>query len=139
MQMTESLNNYGKVLYELNISPESAAGARELLEIHNFMKILCRYHKAGEAQEIFKAYQEYYNEQNNILNATLSYVVLPTEEQLEGIRRFLCRQYHVKDVAFQLQEEKDLVGGFTLRVGDREIDYSLKGRINALQQKLTWR
>ena len=32
MQMTESLNNYGKVLYELNISPESAAGARELLE-----------------------------------------------------------------------------------------------------------
>ena len=169
MQMTESLNNYGKVLYELNISPESAAGARELLEkvpqvsevlsspvvslaakqrvvdrifpreIHNFMKILCRYHKAGEAQEIFKAYQEYYNEKNNILNATLSYVVLPTEEQLTGIKRFLCRQYHVKDVAFQLQEEKDLVGGFTLRVGDQEIDYSLKGRINALQQKLTWR
>ena len=84
--MTESLNNYGKVLYELNISPESAAGARELLEkvpqvsevlsspvvslaakqrvvdrifpkeIHNFMKILCRYHKAGEAQEIFKCH-----------------------------------------------------------------------------------
>ena len=66
-------------------------------------------------------------------------MVLPTEEQLTGIKRFLCRQYHVKDVAFQLQEEKDLVGGFTLRVGDQEIDYSLKGKINALQQKLTWR
>ncbi|MFR2649661.1 MAG: F0F1 ATP synthase subunit delta [Blautia coccoides] len=31
------------------------------------------------------------------------------------------------------------MGGFTLRVGDQEIDYSLKGKINALQQKLTWR
>lgn len=39
----------------------------------------------------------------------------------------------------ELKEDKSLVGGFILRVEDQEFDYSLKGRINALQQKLIWR
>lgn len=167
--MTENLNNYGKVLYELHITPESAACGEKILEqvpqvgkvlssplvtlkekeravdrifpeeLHSFVKILCRYHKAELAQEIFKAYQEYYNEKNHVLNGVLTYVVLPTEEQLDGIRKFLCRKYHVSSVSLSLREDKSLVGGFTIRVNDQEIDYSLRGRINALQQKLTWR
>ena len=85
--MTET--NYAKVLYELNIAPEVTASANAILkaapevsevlsspvvslkekenvidkifpkEICNFMKVLCRYHKASLAQEIFKEYQEY--------------------------------------------------------------------------------
>lgn len=167
--MTENLNNYGKVLYELHVSKESAACAEGILhqvpevtevlsspivaleekektvdrifpeELHNFMKVLCRYHKAGAAQEIFRAYQEYYNKQNHVLNAVLTYVVLPTEEQRQGIEKFLCGKYHVKSVELKLREDKSLVGGFVIRVGDQEIDYSLRGRINKLQQKLTWR
>lgn len=167
--MTENLNNYGKVLYELHISQESAACAEAILhqvpqvtealssplvtldekekavdrifpeELHNFMKVLCRYHKVAAAQEIFKAYQGYCNKQNHVLNAVLTYVVLPTEEQRQGIEKFLCGKYHVKSVELKLCEDKSLVGGFILRIGDQEIDYSLRGRINELQQKLTWR
>ena len=62
-----------------------------------------------------------------------------TKEQLEGIEAFLNKKYGAKAVAFTLKEEKSLVGGFVLRVKDQEFDYSLKGRINALQQKLIWR
>ena len=89
--------------------------------------------------EIFRAYQEYYNEQKHILNAALYYVVLPSETQLEGIKAFLRKQYGTEDVELKFIEDKSLVGGFVLRIKDQEFDYSLKGRINALQQKLIWR
>ena len=165
--MTES--NYEKVLYELKISPETAADTAVMLEsipeilqvltnpivsqeekhkvidrifpeeLRNFMKVLCRYQKAQNAKEIFKKYQEYYNEQQNILNAELFYVIPPKEEQLNGIRKYLCDRYHTADAVVKLREKTDLIGGFLIRTGDEEIDYSLKGRIDALQQKLTWR
>ena len=39
----------------------------------------------------------------------------------------------------QTKEEKDLIGGFVLKVGDHVYDNSLSGKMRKLQQKLTWR
>ena len=152
--MTET--NYAKVLYELNIAPEVTASANAILkaapevsevlsspvvslkekenvidkifpkEICNFMKVLCRYHKASLAQEIFKEYQEYYNKRHNILNAELFYVVAPKKEQLDGMKNFLCKKYHTKDVQIKQIEDKSLIGGFCIRVEDEEIEKIIK-------------
>ena len=151
--MTET--NYAKVLYELNIAPEVTASANAILkaapevsevlsspvvslkekenvidkifpkEICNFMKVLCRYHKASLAQEIFKEYQEYYNKRHNILNAELFYVVAPKKEQLDGMKNFLCKKYHTKDVQIKQIEDKSLIGGFCIRIEDEEIDSAI--------------
>lgn len=167
--MTQTAINYAKVLYELFVSPKSIQEAERIVaetpqllhtlespvvplsqkekaigrifakELRNFMCVLCRYGHMGLLPEIFQAYQEYYNEQNHILNAALYYVVPPSEKQLEGIRQFLKQEYSTEDVQLKLIEDKSLVGGFILRMKDQEFDYSLKGRINALQQKLIWR
>jgi len=42
-------------------------------------------------------------------------------------------------VELTLTEDKSLVGGFVLRAGDREYDWSLIGRYKKLKQKLTRR
>ncbi len=75
----------------------------------------------------------------NILSATLYYVTPPKAEQLEGIKKFLKKQYHTQAVALKLKEDKSLVGGFIIRTKDHEYDNSLKGSIHELQQKLIWR
>lgn len=167
--MTQTSINYGRILYELSVLPQTVEQTRRLIEnseetrkilespvvsldqkervikrlfsedIWGFMTILCRYGHAGLLPEIFRAYQEYYNQQNHILTAALYYVTPPTQEQLEGIKRFLCSTCHTKDAAIEMIEDKSLVGGFIIRAGEREFDHSLKGRIQALQQKLSWR
>ena len=167
--MTQTSINYGRILYELSVSPEAAAMTKEILtespelctalesplvslkekerliqrifpeEIRGFLSVLCKYGHAGLWQEIFQAYQEYDNEQHKILTAVLYYVTKPTGEQIQGMKNFLSGRYHTEDAAIEMIEEKNLVGGFILRVKDQEFDYSLKGRINALQQKLIWR
>ena len=167
--MTQTSINYARVLYELSVTPESIKDAKRVLEetpqllqilespvvpllqkekavgrifekkLADFICVLCKYRHAELLFEIFQAYLEYYNEQIHILKAVLYYVTPPAKELLEEIKKFLEQKYGAEDTALELKEDKSLVGGFILRVEDQEFDYSLKGRINALQQKLIWR
>ena len=167
--MTQTSINYGIVLYELSVPQEAAETSRRILEevkelskvlespvvpfdekekvigrifpeeMKNFLCVVCKYAHAALLPEIFRAYQDYYNEQHKILTADLHCVAPPTEEQLEGIRKFLLKKYQMQDAKIRIIKDESLVGGFLIRTRDQEFDYSLKGRINALQQKLIWR
>lgn len=167
--MTQTSTNYGIVLYELSVPKEAVETSRRILEeikelskvlespvvpfkekekviarifpeeMKNFLCVVCKYAHAALLPEIFQAYQDYYNEQHKILTADLHCVTAPSAEQLEGIRRFLINRYQVQSAEIRIIEDKNLVGGFLIRTHDQEFDYSLKGRINALQQKLIWR
>lgn len=167
--MTQTSTNYGRALYELSVSKEIVAEAEETLkkseelaealesplvsltqkeavirrvfpkELTGFFGIVCKYGHASLLKEIFQAYREFYNQSREILDAVLYYVEAPEKEQIQGMKQFLKEKYGAKDVALEMKEEKSLIGGFILRVKDQEFDYSLKGRINALQQKLIWR
>ena len=167
--MTQTSINYGIVLYELSVPQEAAETSRRILEevkelskvlespvvpfdekekvigrifpeeMKNFLCVVCKYAHAALLPEIFQAYQDYYNEQHKILTADLHCVAPPTEEQLEGIKKFLLKKYQMQDAKIRIIKDESLVGGFLIRTRDQELDYSLKGRINALQQKLIWR
>ena len=167
--MTQTSINYGKVLYELSIPREAVEASRRILEevkelsgvlespvvtlgekeraverifpqeMKNFLCVVCKYAHAALLPEIFQAYQDYYNEQHKILTADLYCVSAPSPEQLEGIKKFLLGRYQAQDAEIRIIKDESLVGGFLIRTRDQEFDYSLKGRINALQQKLIWR
>lgn len=167
--MTQTSINYGKVLYELSIPREAVEASRSILEevkelsgvlespvvtleekervvsrvfpkeMKNFLSVVCKYAHAGLLPEIFQAYQDYYNEQHKILTADLYCVSAPSPKQLEGIKKFLLGRYQAEDAEIRIIKDESLVGGFLIRTRDQEFDYSLKGRINALQQKLIWR
>ena len=167
--MTQTSINYGIVLYELSLPEEAVETSRRILEevkeltgvlespavpleekekaigrifpeeMKNFLCVVCRYAHAALLPEIFQAYQDYYNEQHKILTADLYCVAPPSPKQLEGIRKFLLNRYQMQDAKIRIIKDKSLVGGFLIRTRDQELDYSLKGRINALQQKLIWR
>jgi F-type H+-transporting ATPase subunit alpha len=65
-----------------------------------------------------------------MIKASLRYVVAPTGEQTERFKKFLADRYNVAsdDIDLALIEDKDILGGFILRVGDDEYDWSLVGR-----------
>ena len=121
-----------------SLQKEKAVGRIFEKKLADFICVLCKYRHA-ELLLRFSGVSGIYNEQNHILNAVLYYVTPPAKEQLEEIKKFLEQKYGAEDTALELKEDKSLVGGFILRVEDQEFDYSLKGRINALQQKLIWR
>ena len=68
--------------------------------------------------------------------AKLIYVTPPTEEQLAGFRRFLAKECNNPDIDIVCEQDDSLNSGFILRVGNKEYDWSEKGRIEQLQKKL---
>ncbi len=156
--MTQLSKNYARVLYELGISKEAIEEARELSEckelidalnspvvskqekrnvadkvfpkeIRSFIKQLCDYGSVSYIKEIFEAYDEYVDEVNDVVAASLICVVPPTEEQKEKIEQFLMEEYGKTKVRLEISIDRRLIGGFMLKVKDREYDWSMKGRI----------
>ena len=147
--MTATAVNYAKTLYELSVSTEAVQTTKEIFrevpglaeslenplvpfeaksrvidrvipdEMKNFIKVACRH--------------------RNILHAVMRYVTPPKDEQLKGIKAFLCREFQAEQAEIEMIEDKSLIGGFVLQADGREFDWSMRGRYRMLQQKLTRR
>lgn len=164
-----SAMRYARVLYELNIPGEEIEMTRKIFEetpqlrdvfinptiktnvkmnvieqvfpdkMKNFLKVACKYRRMDLIMDIFAAYDEYCDKQKAVINAVLTCVEAPDEDQLEKMKKFLCDKYHMSDARIDIVYDKGLLGGFILRAGNDEYDWSLKGRLTRLEQKLTWR
>lgn len=164
--MTQMAVNYGRILCETGVGPDDIKRAEQILRsvpevkivlanpelslkkkerviekifpqsLKNFFKVLCRNHDAELTDDIFRSYWRFYHEAHGILAGSLSFVAPPSEKQLEAIKNRLCERYGASSAELQKKQDKNLIGGFVIRIGDQEIDWSLKGRIEQLQQKL---
>jgi len=167
--MTQTAINYAKVLYELGISKKVIYDAQDILsstpelraalanpivskqkkqniiekvfpkEMQNFFMVLCDYKSMEVIDQIFVAYKNYYNEQNGILEAKLIYVTVPNEEQLNKIKEILMKKHHKNQVELSLVEDPSIIGGFIIEAENFETDWSIRGRLNQLQQRLVRR
>ncbi len=159
--------SYGKVLFELGIPEKSVKKTQEILEavpqlaelfmnptvalkkkqavidrvfpedMRSFLKTACRNHRMDLMDEIFAAYDRCRDEQEKVLNAVLTCTVAPGEEQKKGMENFLCRKYGVRKVRMEIRYDAGLLGGFILRAGSDEYDWSMKGRLDRLAQELS--
>lgn len=160
---------YARVLYELKVSKEAIQKTKDIFEevpklrdvfvnptirqeqklkvidqvfpaeIRNFLKVTCRYQKMDMIEDIFVAYKKYCEEQEKVLNAVLTCVEPPSEAQMQEMKAFLCKKYDALEVNIDIRKDETLLGGFVLLAGSDEYDWSLRGRLNRLEQKLTWR
>ena len=164
--MMQAAINYGQVLFELSVpdtvieetalalrtvpelkralnSPVVARSSKHHVidrvfpaEIRTFLKVLVDRRDMDLTDDIFKAWRACVCRQEGILEASLYYVTEPEEEQLQEIKGMLRKKYDKKDVRLRLILDQSLIGGFIIRVGDVETDWSLKGRLKELEQKI---
>lgn len=164
--MKQAAINYGQVLYELSLPEkvieDTALALKTVSELKRvlnspvipktskhrvidrvfdepvrvFLKVLVDRRDMELAEDIFEAWRSLVCKEAGILEASLTYVTKPDEEQMREIKAMLCRKYEKKEVRLRLIEDPGLIGGFILRVGDVETDWSLKGRLRQLEQNI---
>ena len=87
-------------------------------EIRDFLKILCDNKDFQLFDEICQAFDELgRTPQAEEDHAQLIYVTPPTDEQLDGIKKFLAKEFNNPDIKIDCKEDKSLKSGFILRVG----------------------
>ena len=167
--MTQTAVNYAKALYGAGVLLEEVEGAATCLRenpqlmdallspvipqgkkrriidrvfsenVRSFLKVLCAHRHVEEIYDISKAFRACCLSHEQKAAAELYYVTEPDEAQQQKIKEFLCRKTGAAEVELTLVCKPELIGGFVLRTGDQEYDWSLKGRLDRLRQKLTWR
>lgn len=99
-----------------------------------FLKKACDAGAIGQFPDIVKVREACERLAEGVLVAELWYVTAPDEAQMEGIRQFLKKTYGKREVQLSLASHPELMGGFVLKTGDVEYDYSLLGKLRKLSQ-----
>ena len=75
-------------------------------------------------------------ENNPNLAVQISYVVPPTDDQLNKMKEFLKEKCHADALDVTLKEDKNLLGGFIIRAGNEEYDWSMRGRLQQIERSM---
>ena len=107
-------------------------------QIRDFLELLCDHHDFNLFSEIVEAYNEELHkvENNPNLAVQISYVVPPTEDQLNKMKEFLKEKCHADALDVTLKEDKNLLGGFIIRAGNEEYDWSMRGRLQQIERTM---
>ena len=107
-------------------------------QIRDFLELLCDHHDFNLFSEIVEAYHEELRkvENNPNLAVQISYVVPPTDDQLNKMKEFLKEKCHADALDVTLKEDKNLLGGFIIRAGNEEYDWSMRGRLQQIERTM---
>lgn len=106
-------------------------------DIRNFLKRLCVNGDFDCLDDVHEALIELIkNQEAKGGNAKLKYVTPPTDEQLDGIKKFLAKEFGKHDIEIEMEEDPSLKSGFVLTAEGKEYDWSQQGRIKQLSDSI---
>ncbi len=101
----------------------------------NLLRLMARRHRMAALPDVARTLQSLVDQKSGVLRATITSAVPLDETAL----RALTAQLEAKTRRRVLVEKKhdpDLIAGLVTRIGDKTIDGSLKGRLDALERRL---
>ena len=105
--------------------------------LKNFFKVLCKNGIINQAEDIFKAYYDIWDEEHNIIKAEAVFYKEPTEKEFENIKNMLKEKYPKGKIVIDKKTDKSLLGGYVINIKNTVTDRSYKGYLNQLREKLT--
>lgn len=103
----------------------------------SFFEIITRKNREPLLPSIAKEFHNAYNEYKGISKATITSAT-PLDAKLRGDFENLVKKYSdLKQVELIEKVDPEMIGGFVLNIGDRQIDASVKNKIKALKVKFS--
>lgn len=167
--MTGLPENYARVLFEMNTEKDDIETARSLLtesdelrealispivtkadkrkvidmlfpvSVRNFVKVMSDNGCVEYSEHIFEAYDALARERDNVVLAEFIYVTAPDEEQIEKLKKKIAKDHGKQNVELRLVEDRSIIGGFILKIGDLVLDRSVKTSIRRLRHQFAER
>lgn len=118
---------------------EKAAAVNELFpaSVREFLLSVAEDQEIASFAEIAKAYHEALDKKNNIATATVTCVTEPSDEQLDGLKAFVCKETGAADAKIELVKDPSIIGGFIIQVGNKQYDRSLKSKLSSIKEEVT--
>lgn len=121
--------NKGKVMMEL-------VGAKPGSSLDKFILLVIRNNRAELLRKIALSYVTLYREAHNIAKVEITTATQLPKEKIDDIVGIIKRR--LGDVTLEVVQfiDPELIGGFTVKVGDILLDASVKNELNQMRLKL---
>ena len=105
-------------------------------DLKNFLKILVEKGRISSLKSIELTFKELLNDKHNIIEGTLISAIALTEKQVKELEEKLSKKYN-KNVTLENEVDQSILGGVLVRLGNTQIDGSVKTRLNNIKDQLT--
>jgi F-type H+-transporting ATPase subunit delta len=129
------------VLQNPIIGPDKKEAILEELFTDRFHPMILSYFKIvvnkGRSEILYATAKEFINEYNirkNIVKATVSSATPLSEENKKQLER-MVRDFTKGDVILETKVDPDLIGGYILKIGDRQFDASISNSLRKLKKE----
>ena len=105
-------------------------------ELRNFLGVLLTNNDFGLIDDILQSLGRVMSEEaGGPLQAVITSAVPLTEDERARVEASLIERFGA-NLEFSYQVDSEILGGLVIQVGDKLIDDSVRGRLNALRQKI---
>lgn len=108
-------------------------------ELVNFLKLLIDKGRIGHLSGILKEFTIITDKRRNILDITIISAIPLEKNQVDMIGEKMRQDYNASGIKTIVQIDSNLIGGVKVKIGDKIIDGTLKGRLEMLRETLITR
>ncbi len=102
----------------------------------NFLKILIDNGRTDILEDVVPRYEDIVEEYQGKVEVELTTAVELSEEMLDRFKSRLGEILDGQEVMLETYVDQNLVGGALVRVGEKQIDGSIRGQLHGLRQKM---
>lgn len=102
----------------------------------NFLMVLIDNDRTTELSSIVQAYKQMLNDKFNIAEGEVFTAIPLSPEQISELEKKLSAKYN-KNVKLENKIDKGILGGVLVRIGNEEIDGTVKSRLSDLSEVLS--
>jgi F-type H+-transporting ATPase subunit delta len=128
-----SVNNLAEAIYE---SLKEKEGASFDNTINDIVLLLKERHLLGKKDMILERLQKIIDDDGKIVRAKISSKNKIIDKDIKEIEEFIKKKYKAKEVVIEQSENKKLLGGIKIEIGDEILDMTLENKLHQLQNYL---
>ena len=102
----------------------------------NFLKVLTDNGRAEILEDVVIRYEDLVKEHQGKVDVELTTAVELSDEMLDRVKSRLGEILDGREVMLETYVDQNLVGGAVVRVGEKQIDGSIRGQLQGLREKM---
>ncbi|MFA5318546.1 MAG: ATP synthase F1 subunit delta [Patescibacteria group bacterium] len=132
--MKISIKQYAQSLYEVVSESEDS---NVQVAIKNFISILKEHRQINKADKIIVEFKKIWNQERGIVEGELVSARELGSNVTELLNSQIIKLLNAEEAQLKNKVDKDILGGFVIKLGDTVIDGSIKNQLNKLKSKLS--
>lgn len=138
-EIISSSNELGKILNSPSVhknDKEKVANELFPASVRAFVKLIAEDCALDLLDEIIAEYTAIDDKEHNIARSLIYCVEEPDEEQKKKLEAFVCKEENADAAKLEFIKDESLIGGFIIRIGNKEYDRSLRKKLNSIKGQL---